>query len=287
MKLRTAATLGRISNLPTVWSNVLAGVVLAGAVDRDPAALALTLGLLVVIATLLYVAGMFLNDAFDAAFDARERPERPIPAGLVSRGEVLRWGFAMLAAGVVLAGAFGPRALVAAALTAATIVAYDLHHKQVKLAPLVMGLCRVGLYTIAAFSVVDRPPADVAIGAVVLLAYVLGLTFVAAHENRATLVRAAPLIGIAAPLVVGLPLLRGPLPHVALLLGCGLWLLRSLRLARGGSSRSIRSGVVSLIAGISLVDAVLIARHGHTGLALLAILAFVATLRLQRRIAGT
>ena len=31
MKLRTALRLGRVSNLPTVWSNTLAGAVLAGA----------------------------------------------------------------------------------------------------------------------------------------------------------------------------------------------------------------------------------------------------------------
>jgi hypothetical protein len=285
MKLSTAATLGRISNLPTVWSNVLAGVVLAGAVDR--AGTASTVGLLVVIASLLYTAGMFLNDAFDAEIDAKERPERPIPAGTVRRSEVAAWGLAMLGTAVILAGALGPRALAAAVGTAATIVAYDLHHKQVRIAPLIMGMCRVGLYLLAAFSVVDRPPAMVWLGALVLLGYVLGLTFVAAHENRATVVRVAPLIGIAGPLMIGLPLLRGPLPAAALLVGCGLWTLRSLRLARGGTPRLIRSGVVSLIAGIALVDAVLIARQGHPWLALLAVLAFAATLRLQRRISGT
>jgi hypothetical protein len=195
MKLSTAATLGRISNLPTVWSNVLAGVVLAGAVDR--AGTASTVGLLVVIASLLYTAGMFLNDAFDAEIDAKERPERPIPAGTVRRSEVAAWGLAMLGTAVILAGALGPRALAAAVGTAATIVAYDLHHKQVRIAPLIMGMCRVGLYLLAAFSVVDRPPAMVWLGALVLLGYVLGLTFVAAHENRATVVRVAPLIGIA------------------------------------------------------------------------------------------
>jgi len=31
MKLKTYLALGRVSNLPTVWSNVLAGVILSGA----------------------------------------------------------------------------------------------------------------------------------------------------------------------------------------------------------------------------------------------------------------
>ena len=65
--------LGRVSNLPTVWTNTLAGATLAGA--------AVTPGRLVLLAaafSLLYTGGMYLNDAFDREVDARERPERPI-----------------------------------------------------------------------------------------------------------------------------------------------------------------------------------------------------------------
>jgi hypothetical protein len=45
--------------------------------------------------------------------------------------------------------------------------------------------------------------------------------------------------------------------------------------------------VVSLIAGISLLDAVLIAGAGALGIAWLAALGFVLTLLLQRFVAGT
>src|SRR2546423_324402 len=34
----------------------------------------------------LYMAGMVLNDFFDAQVDARQRPRRPIPSGRVRRG---------------------------------------------------------------------------------------------------------------------------------------------------------------------------------------------------------
>ncbi|MBD5656399.1 MAG: UbiA family prenyltransferase, partial [Candidatus Eremiobacteraeota bacterium] len=74
---RVALRLGRVSNLPTVWSNVLAGVVLAGRPASGAGIVALALG-----CALLYVGGMLLNDAFDHPLDARERPERPIPAGI-------------------------------------------------------------------------------------------------------------------------------------------------------------------------------------------------------------
>ena len=79
MKWRTYLRLGRVSNLPTVWTNVLAGIVLAGG-PLEPG----TLAALVVALSLFYVGGMYLNDAFDRTIDARERPERPIPSGLIS-----------------------------------------------------------------------------------------------------------------------------------------------------------------------------------------------------------
>ena len=56
MTLRTAFALGRVSNLPTVWSNVLAGTILAGG-TLDP----LRTTILMVAMSLLYVAGMYLN----------------------------------------------------------------------------------------------------------------------------------------------------------------------------------------------------------------------------------
>lgn len=52
--------LGRISNLPTVWTNTVAGVVLAGGSLHEGGLPALLAAF-----TLFYTGGMFLNDAFD------------------------------------------------------------------------------------------------------------------------------------------------------------------------------------------------------------------------------
>ena len=91
--LRTLLLLGRVSNLPTVWSNCLAGWLLGGAGAFD------TLAVLGVGATLLYWAGMFLNDALDVQFDHRHRPERPIPSGAIREGAVWQWGLSFLVLG--------------------------------------------------------------------------------------------------------------------------------------------------------------------------------------------
>ena len=135
MKWQVALRLGRVSNLPTVWTNTLTGIVLAGGALGSP----MTLPLLVAL-SLFYVGGMYLNDAFDARIDAVERPERPIPSGAISARAVFAAGFAMLALGVVLLFWTGAwlAALVSAGLALAlrgAIVLYDWYHKDNPLSP--------------------------------------------------------------------------------------------------------------------------------------------------------
>src|SRR4051812_37381166 len=102
MKLRSYLRLMRIPNVFTAFANVVAGVYLArGGVfhARD---------LLVVLSSgCLYCAGMVLNDFFDRAVDARERPERPIPAGEISANAAAAVGCGLAGAGLGLAALHG------------------------------------------------------------------------------------------------------------------------------------------------------------------------------------
>jgi len=178
--VRTALRLGRVSNLPTVWTNVLAGIALAGGEARPAMVLPIGLGL-----SLLYVSGMYLNDAFDRAWDAVHRPERPIPSGAATARVVFGAGFALMGAGLaVLAAAAGPRPFLAGAALAALIVAYDVVHKRTPLATVLMGFCRVAVYVTAALAATARPRPALAVGGALLLAYMVSLTSIARHEAR-------------------------------------------------------------------------------------------------------
>src|SRR4051794_6226316 len=94
-KLRTLLVLGRVSNLPTVWSNCLAGWWLGGGGKWS------LLAWTCVGTSLLYVAGMFLNDAFDADFDRQHRSSRPIPSGAITLQEAWSWGLALMVLGIL------------------------------------------------------------------------------------------------------------------------------------------------------------------------------------------
>ena len=175
---RAYLLLARISNLPTVWTNVLAAVILAGA---PPAAVMPA----IVAASLFYTGGMFLNDAFDAGFDARMRADRPIPAGDVSRAEVFAAGAALIAAGEgTLWWALHPGpALAWGVALAAAITFYDVKHKGQSFGPVVMGLCRALVYAVAAAAAVGAVSAPVAIAGGVMWLYVIGLTWVAKNAG--------------------------------------------------------------------------------------------------------
>jgi len=273
--------LGRVSNLPTVWTNVLAGVVLAGA---DPASVLVIPALLG--ASLLYVGGMYLNDAFDAEIDARHRSSRPIPAGLIQRQTVYRAGFGMLAAGVLLFLLCGWQAGLAALVLAGLIVFYNWHHKANPLSPVVMGLCRFMVY-VAAGTALTGSLADAPwLGAALLLSYLVGLTYAAKQEHLNELGSAWPLACLALPLVYGLTLLGTGWLAVLIWLGLAAWVVLALSYLFQ-RPRVVPRAVVALIAGISLLDALLCAGSGAPAAAILCVAGFALTLALQRLVPGT
>ena len=284
MKLGVALRLGRVSNLPTVWTNVVAGVVLAGG-DPAPLELALLAGAM----SLFYVGGMYLNDAFDRDWDRRHRPERPIPRQETSAAMVFGLGFGMLALGLAAVAALGhgrAPAILSALALGACIVLYDAWHKQNPLSPLVMGLCRAGVYTTAALVVAPALDRAVLLGAGALFAYLIGLTYVARQESLSEPRHLWPLALLAAPLLQVAPRALGDGATAIFAAVLSGWVVHALGFLRKGR-RNIPRAVVSLIAGISLVDALLICAHGRPALAAAAAAGFLATLALQRHISGT
>ncbi len=137
----SAPALVRLVRLPavlTVPGDVLLGAAWAGEEEQPLTVAALALG-----SSLLYLAGMALNDWADRERDARERPRRPLPAGEIAPATAL--GSAIVLTGGALAmagGAGGVRRLRAAARLAATVWLYDLAAKDTPAGPWTMALAR-------------------------------------------------------------------------------------------------------------------------------------------------
>jgi 4-hydroxybenzoate polyprenyltransferase len=170
---------------------------------------------------------------------------------------------------------------------AGTITYYDARHKGNPLSPLVMGLCRVLVYVTAALAVAGRLTAPVIGGALALLSYLIGLTYVAKQETLAEYRNLWPLAFLGAPFLYGLPALAGSPVEVLMYLGFLGWVGYAISwLVRRGRV-NIPRAVISFIAGISLLDALLIARAGQSAAAAWGLAGFGLTLALQRYVRGT
>ena len=282
-KLGVYLRLGRVSNLPTVWTNTLAGALLGGGGGVLESGLGKVVGLAGTM-SLFYVGGMFLNDAFDREIDAKERPERPIPKGDVTAREVFSVGFGALGGGIgLLYWQAGILAAIFGAMLAGNIVLYDAWHKKNPLSPVLMGGCRVFVYLTAAVAMGSLNIAVLA-GAGALFAYLIGLTYTAKMEGKSG-AALWPLVFLAVPFLKEAPSAwRGVVPALvyAGFLGLVVWAVWLVR-----EKKAIGKAIVALLAGISLLDALVLAGAGHSAAALAAMLGFFATRALQRWVAGT
>lgn len=316
--LRTLLILGRVSNLPTVWSNCLAGWLLAGGGACSRFAV-LGGG-----ASLLYLGGMFLNDACDVRFDTAHRQERPIPSGAIPARAVWLCSAVLLLGGGVLLALLGlTTALVTLGLVLC-IAMYDLVHKRTVLAPLLMAGCRFLLYLVAGSAALGGINAKPLWCAGALAAYIVGLSFIArkesdrgcpqpqradeaeslANNQRCLASEGAAAEDSRAPNLIHLNLLMLPLFIAPLITGhlhvtpennvtLGLagvgyvgWVIWSLWHMIKGGPPAIGRTVSALLAGIVLVD--MLAVQGGGGMMPLAFLAlFASALILQRTIPAT
>ena len=251
---RTLLVLGRVSNVPTVWSNCLAAWLLAdgGGWWR--------LGAVIVGATLLYVGGMYLNDAFDTAFDAQHRRERPIPSGQISERAVWQIGCLLLGIGFAVFCLLGFWTGFVAFLLVASIVVYDATHKLVAFSPLLMALCRFLLYMVAASAARMGITGTAMWSGLALGAYIVGVSCLAKRESTGAVVRAWPLLLLAVPILLAFIVNDGVLRQNAIALSAILllWCVRSLRPALS-AQRNLGRAVGSLLAGIVWVDLLAVA----------------------------
>jgi 4-hydroxybenzoate polyprenyltransferase len=145
--------------------------------------------LLIAASCCLYLSGMVLNDVFDADVDAVEQPHRPIPAGDISRRTAAIVGWSLLIIGVAITWkvAFAAndwRPGVVGTLLGSCILLYDGALKRTRLAPLVMGECRL-LNVLLGMSVsaIEWEAAEVLI-AVGIGVYIIGVTLFARTDAQ-------------------------------------------------------------------------------------------------------
>lgn len=287
---RAWAELGRVSNLPTIVSNVVVGPAAAAAampgsrIEWKDAAVA---GAGVAI---LYLAGMVLNDVIDVTLDRRERPSRPIPSGRVSRRAAMVACGVLMAAGVGLTGVNGA-SLRFGLVLAGLIIAYDVVHHVWSPSVLLMGACRGMVYVVTAVAGLGTVEAarHALLPALAVGVHTVLLSIVARGEASEQSSRArwlAFLIPIL-PIVVVQPRgAEGLMWSVVAGVAMAAWLLAAARHLFDRRPNP-RAAVMAYLAGFCLIDTYLVAVYGRPTLMLVTVACFAAVVLGHRRILGT
>ena len=282
-KFRTLLVLGRVSNLPTVWSNCLAGWWLSGGGNYWK------LPLLLLGTSALYTGGMFLNDAFDVDFDRQRRSTRPIPSGAITEEWVWIYGWSWLVLGIFFLIFCGKVAGALAIVLAICIVIYDATHKVITASPWLMGLCRFWVYVIAGTTAEFGLDGWSIWGGAALALYIIGLSYVARRESFRGPVPFWPLIFLAAPVILAMLMdveaARKPAIYMSVVLVA--WILWCVRTVFFGGEMAVARMVSGLLAGIVIVDWVAVVPQCPVVLGIIFVLLFVATLVCQRFIPAT
>lgn len=181
---KTLLALCRVSNLPTVWMNVVAAVALTSGQMGEPFAGGVA-ALVVLAMSAFYAGGMAFNDYCDRHWDAQHQTFRPIPSGRVSARFALLLSAGLFGAGLALVSlAPNSTGLVAALALLVLILAYDCLHKRHWATVVLMAGTRLGVFAVAALSLADTLSPVVVTLALVQFFYTLLVTVVARLESR-------------------------------------------------------------------------------------------------------
>lgn len=174
----------RPANIITAIADILAGVAISGfltevyidSLDILPIAC-------LCLATMgLYGGGVVFNDVMDADLDKEERPERPIPSGVISKTQAIVLGGYLLVVGILAAftvGRISGWLAVGITITALVYDKWGKHHAF--LGPFNMGLCR-GLNLLLGISIVVPALMDYWWMAFIPIIYIAAVTNISRDE---------------------------------------------------------------------------------------------------------
>lgn len=293
-KLLGYIRLMRPANLTTAAADILAGVVIAGAFEKwqtsslDTA----TILFLVFSSVLLYAGGVVLNDVFDYKLDQVERPERPIPSGLVPLKSAAIFGAILLFLGVLLAFLVNTNCGILAAILALAILLYDAYSKKHSiLGPLNMGICR-GLNLLLGMAVFGFLPQWYF--AIIPVIYIAAITLISRGEvhgeNKkhilfAGILYALVIFGVLALLVIGNHNMLQAIPFLILF---AVMIYRPLYKAyQTNSPSNIKKAVIAGVLSLIILDASLAAAFSLWWFALPIILLLPLSLLLSKLFAVT
>jgi len=261
----------RPANVVTAVADVLAGTAIAGYFiptvvysggfwwgELPPNTFSAAAVLILCLSTIgLYSGGIILNDVFDAELDKIERPERPIPSGLISRNAAAVFGGIFFFIGVFAAGLYSKEAQYLAIAIMVSCLVYDKYLKHHSFfGPLNMGLCR-GFNLLLGISIVSGQVQQLWYLAVIPVLYIAAITMISRGEvhggSRHVLYFAASLYLLVIGAIAAFGIRNAQVVPTLIFLGIFavmifIPLFKALKNPTGPNiGKAVKSGVIALI----------------------------------------
>lgn len=285
----------RPANVITAIADIFAGIALSGVLSGSISSFPIWHALALVLATAcLYAGGIVFNDVFDLELDKKERPERPLPSGQISKEKAVWFGITLFIIASVVTVQHATISYFLALGIVICATSYDKYFKHRLVGgPLVMGLCR-GLNLLLGISIVPDQVFELWwIGGLPVL-FIAAITLTSQGEvhgkNRYSVMVALCFDLIVAGAILYLAFL-GHFQLLTVLPFLLIWLLMNLR-AKGKAiventppnvMKAVKMGVISLIP----LDACYAAGSSYWWFGLITLLLLPLSLLLSRKFAVT
>jgi 4-hydroxybenzoate polyprenyltransferase len=285
----------RPANIVTSVADVLAGIAISGLFRTQLFQTGYVANILLLcLSTIgLYGGGVVFNDVFDSALDKIERPERPIPSGLISVREASLLGGGLLVGGILTAFLSNYISGVIAFLIAIAALVYNRwskHHTVI--GPLNMGLCR-GLNLLLGISILPSALYSWWGLAAIPIIYIASITMISRGEvhggSRTILYLACLLYSLVIGFILYFSFGKGTVLYSLFFLLPFAWmifrpLITAIREPVGRNiGRAVKAGVIALI----LMNAAWAAAFGSIYAAILIVLLLPLSIKLGKMFAIT
>jgi 4-hydroxybenzoate polyprenyltransferase len=290
----------RLANIVTAISDILAGIAIAGYFKVGSQSwFQIQPVLLLILATVgLYGGGVVLNDVFDAELDKLERPERPIPSGLIPKKEAALLGIVLLLAGcfsasMVHAPVFFSSSSILAIIIAVAAIIYDKWTKHQTISgPLNMGICR-GLNLLLGISIIPSAISIYWYLSIVPVIYIAAITMISRGEvhggKKNTLYGAMVLYGIVIIRIFSVAAINHNLLLAFPFLLLFAWMIfpALLKAVKNPTGPAIGKAVKCAVIALILMNGAWAAAFGAIYIALIILLLFPVSLFLAKLFAVT
>lgn len=174
VSIKDYLVLVRLPNLFTLPSNILVGMAVISSLAFTLTSFTQFL-LLIIISVIFYCAGIVLNDLYDIDIDKKDRPNRPLPSGKISKRSAILLVAILSTLALILSLLVSFSTLVISSILFLAIIGYDKYLKNTRAGPFTIASARVmnillgasiGLTSIDSYS------------QIVTLTFVLTITFV-------------------------------------------------------------------------------------------------------------